>query len=214
MLTKIRGIRASGGGSGEEIDIRATRQGSLEVAQMLPAGTLITARGESYIAIATAVIAFIVDEPDTAAMLTLYNGEADGGKSYVIERIFAYCDVGTTAEARFALWACVHPIGRAADSAEITLINNARGAALGTSYGGNAKLDNAATVTNDGWSPWSGSKDISLGNTLGGSAIVVNVRGRMIVPPSAAVSLSVVSTSTGETGVTGFHWHEVQLDLG
>ncbi len=213
MLTKIRGERASGGGSGEEVDILATRQGSLHVAQALPASTLLTARGQSYIAIATTAIAGIADEPDTAAMFTLYNGEADGGKSYVIERIFTYCDVGTTAEARFGLWACVHPVGRAADTADISLINNASGVALGTSYGGNAKLDNGATVTNDGWSPWSDTMDISLENTLGGSALHVNVRGRMIVPPSAAVSLSVTSTSVGETFTTGFHWHEVQLDL-
>lgn len=213
MLTKIRGERASGGGSGEEVDILATRQGSLHVAQSLPSGALLTAKGQSYIAIATSVIAFIADEPETAAMFTLYNGEADGGKSYVIERIFTLCDVGTTAEARFALWACVHPVGRAADTADISLINNASGVALGTSYGGNAKLDNGATVTNDGWSPWTTTMDISLETGLGGSALVAQVRGRMIVPPSAAISLSVTSTSTSETGVCGFHWHEVQLDL-
>ena len=146
MLTKIRGIRS--GGSGQEVDIGASRDGALQIAQMLPSGALLAALGNSWTAITTTAVAALDNEPETAALFTLYNGEADGGKSYVIERIFAYQDVSAAAISKWALWACVHPIGRAADTVEITKISNMSGKS--GSYGGNAILDADTTVTNDG----------------------------------------------------------------
>ena len=49
---------------------------------------------------------------------------------------------------------------------------------------------------------------------LGGAATSIDVDGRMIVPPSAAVSLHVVASSVAELFTVGFHWSEIQLDLG
>lgn len=208
MQTKIRGER--GGGSGEAVDVKATRGGSLHVAQMLPPGALLTAMGESYTAITTTAVAALADEPTTAALFTLYNGEAGGGKSYIIDRIFAYQDVSAAAESRWALWAIVQPVATTAVAADISLINNQRGV---SNYGGNAKLGVGDTVVDKGWSPWSNSLDVEATGALGGAACSVNVAGRMVVPPTGACSLHVVASSVDEDFCVGFHWHEVQLDL-
>lgn len=208
MQTKIRGIR--GGGSGEEVDIKATRNGSLHVAQMLPSGALLTALGNSYTAITTTAVAALVDEPTTAALFTLYNGEAGGGLSYVIDRIFAYQDISGSAEARWALWATLQPVGTTAVGRDIILYNSQNGK---TSYGGNSRLGVDDSVVDGGWSPWSNSRDIEPTGVLSGAAVSVDVAGRMIVPPTGACSLHVVASTTNEDFTVGFHWHEVQLDL-
>lgn len=208
MQTTIRGVRS--GGSGEEVTIKATRAGSLHVSQALPSGALITAQGASYTAITITAVAGLVDEPTATALFTLYNGESGGGLSYVIDRIFAYQDVSTAAEARWALWAIVQPVGTASVARDVTLINNQRGV---TGYGGNARLGVGDGVVDSGWSPWSGSLDIEPTGIIGGAAVSVDVEGRMIVPPSGACSLHVVTTAVTEEFNVGFHWHEVQLDL-
>ena len=208
MQTTIRGIR--GGGSGEEVTIKATRAGSLHVAQMLPPGALLTAQGNSWTAITTSAVPVDVDEPNTTALFTLYNGESGGGKSYVIDRIFAYQDISGTNESRWALWAIVQDVGTTPVAQDISLINSLRGV---TNYGGNARLGVGDSVVNTGWSPWGRSVDVEPTSTLGGSAVSVDVKGRMVVPPTAACSLFVVASTADEDCVVGFHWHEVQLDL-
>lgn len=210
MATQGIEIKAKrGGGSGEELHVGSSLLGDLSISQVLPYGALLTGVGESYTAITTAAVAAIVDEPATTALFTLYNNESDGGKTFIIERIFCFQDIGSAPEARFSLWACVHPIGRAADTADITLINNLRGV---SSYGGNAILDVGATVTNDGWTPWESGDSLTVAS-LSGPALSANVDGRMLVPPSAAVSLQVVASTIDLDFTTGFHWREVQLDL-
>ena len=41
----------------------------------------------------------------------------------------------------------------------------------------------------------------------------VNVEGRIIVPPTSAVSLHVVASSINEDFTVGFSWYEEVLDL-
>ena len=208
MQTLIKGIR--GGGDAGEVSVKATVGGSLHIAQMLPPGALLTAQGDSWTVITTTAVAAIVDEPTVAALCTLYNGENGGGKSYVIDRIFAYQDISAAAASRWALWSCVHPVGTALGANTITLKGSQRGV---SNYGGNSRVAVGTTVTNDGWSPWSYALDVETTGILGGSACSVDVLGLMVIPPSAAVSLHVVASSVDEDFCVGFHWHEVQLDL-
>lgn len=213
MQTEIKGIR--GGGSAEEVDIKATRDGDLHVNQMLPQAVLITALGDSWTVITTAAVPGLVDEPTTAAMLNLYNGEASGGKSYVIDRIFAFQDVsGTGVASRWSLWAQVCPVGQTAPTVELAVVafGNMRGVA---NYGGNARPELDVTGGTDyGWSPWSSSLDVEPIGIEGGAAISVDVNGLMVIPPTASLWLHVVASTTDEDFCVGVHWHEVVLDLG
>ena len=208
MQTKIRGIR--GGGSGEEVDVKSDRAGGLHVVQSLSPGVIITALGGGYQAMTTTAGAALVVRPTTVPLATLGNGEAGGGKSLVIERAFVHCLVSCAAEARFAIWLCVHPVGVVAVADTITTKNSTRGIA---SYGGNANLALATGVIDDGWFPWSESKDYEPTGVLPGAVAIAEVNGRIVIPPTASISIAVVASVIGSTFVSGFHWNEVQLDL-
>ena len=73
METKIRGVRD--GGSGEEVNIKTTRHGSVLASQFLPSGAAPTAKGESWQVMTTTSVACLVVRPDTVAHISLYNGK-------------------------------------------------------------------------------------------------------------------------------------------
>ena len=208
MEIKIKGVRD--GGSGEEVDIKATRHGSLEQSPRLSPGAAITAKGESWMMMNTTAIACLVIRPTTVAIVSLWNGEAPGGKSYIIERAFAHCLV-TTAAAGFAgLWLCVHHVGNAALATALAI---AGGGCRGvTNYGGNGVFSFAVTVHDDGWFPWGPGQELPTAGTPGGM-MDAEINGRIIIPPTAAISLSVVGDTTTTTCTAGFHWHEQVIDL-
>lgn len=205
MQTKIRGIRS--GSTGDETDVKVTRLGDLHVAPAMSMEAFRTGQGRSFTAISTTAVVAIVDEPDVLSAMTLYNADP-AGKTYVINRIFAYQDISSAEAARWSLWACVHPVSRAADTAAITLMDNQSGADISSS----AILDTDAVVTNDGWSPWGNTADVEATGILGGAVICVDTWGLMVVPPTAAVSLHCVASSTSVYVTVGFHWTEMVID--
>lgn len=207
MELELFGKRLSIGG---RVAIRGTRSGDLHVAQGLPAGAALTKRGIGYQAMSTSAIAALVVRPSTTAAFTLWNGEAAGGKSYVVERIMAFNLVSTAAQTYAGIWACSHPTGMSAVTADITAIKSTCG---GTNYGGKARLDVGATVVNDGWFPWGVSSEAEEAGVLPGGIMCAPIGGRIIVPPTAGLSMHVVSGLVGDTFTHGFHWYEVQLDL-
>lgn len=215
METKLRGIRD--GGSGEEVTLKTTRHGSLLAAQYLPTGVALTAKGDSWQVMTVTAAACIVVRPDTDddTHLTLWNGEAAGGKSYIIERVFAHALVSDNAMGFFHIWLCVHPIGMAAVTGDITAICSNRGIA---NYGGNALCDIQADVDDDGWFPYGGvmGKACETEGTgvLPGSIVCAEINGRIIIPPTAGLSILTVASDATTTCVVGVHWYEQVIDLG
>lgn len=209
MEIKVKGIRD--GGSGEEVDIKATRHGSLLESQRLPYGVALTAKGDSWMMMNVTAIAGLVVRPSTLAIVSLWNGEAPGGKSYIIERAFAHELVATAAAGFFGIWLCVHHVGNAALSTALAI---AGGGCRGvTNYGGNGVFSFAVGVDDDGWFPWGPGQELPTAAKPGGMADA-EINGRIVIPPTAAISLTVVTDTTGSTFTCGFHWHEVQVDLG
>lgn len=209
MQVEIKGIR--GGGSGEEVDIKTTRGGSLHGAQGLPPYAVQTALGTRWSAMTTADVAALVIRPSATSLMTLHNGEAGSGKCYVIDRIFAMQEVSTNVEGRFGLWACVHPVGIEVPTDEsITTFNSSRG--IG-GYAGSAVVDVDESVADNGWFPWGNSVSMETDSTLGGAQVDAVVAGRIILPPKASLSLHVVASLIGEQFTVGASWYEVYLDL-
>ena len=199
------------GGSGEEVAQGGDKYGNAYIAQGLPPYVVLSKEGNGWQVMATAAVAALIVRPSTVALGTLWNGEADGGKSYIIDRIFAQQLVSATAAARWGIWACLHPINMTAPTADITAIKSMSGK---TNYGGSAKFDIGATVVNDGWFPWGDGKDVEATGTLGGNQSSVPVGGRLIVPPSAGLSIHVVASSVDVDLCVGVSWYEKVLDLG
>lgn len=187
--------------NGDPVEVQATEDGILYWA---PVGMLWTAKGYGYQAKAVTAVAALVVRPGATAMLTLFNNEAGGGKSYVIERVNAHNLVGV-AGSSYSIWLCVHPVGMAAPVNDITPRDNTGGRARGGSL---AIVDIAATVVDDGWYPW-GNSGHAVTVTVPGGVVEAPINKDIILPPQSGLSAHVVADTTGATFTIGFRWFEV-----
>lgn len=190
--------------------VEATSRGDVFVVQGLPPYTEITRQGGGYSAMATVAVAALVVRPSTVAMATLFNNEGKGGKSLIMDRAFAHNLVGT-ANSVYSIWLCLHPVGMAAPTNDIT-VRNSHSGKPGTVSGSQTMFDNGATVVADGWFPWGGSEHTVTVTTPGG-VVYAEINGRLIVPPQAGISLQVVADVVGATFTAGFSWYEKELVL-
>ena len=187
--------------TGANVGVKATEGGILHT---LPYQVVWTVKGYGKQAMATAAIAALVARPTTTSMLTIYN-PASNTKHLVIERVFAHNLVGV-AGSSYGIWLCSHPIGMTAPTGNnITVRNSTSGLAAGGSV---TVVDTAESITDNGWFPW-GESGHAVTVTVPGGSISPEVGGRIIVPPSAGLSIHVVADTTGATFTTGFHWFAV-----
>ena len=196
--------------TGGEVEAKGSEGGALHT---LPYQVQWTAKGYGRQAMATGALAALVIRPAALSMLTLYNGESGGGLCYVIERVFAHHLVSTALETEGGIWLCSHPAGMTAPGGNnITVKNSMSGLAAG---GGITVIDTAEAVNDDGWFPWGNwIKTDETGTTPGGH-VEAEVKGLIIVPPTAGISIQVVAGVVGDTWTCGFHWFEVpQSELG
>jgi hypothetical protein len=180
------------------------------IAQQGPLGYARMAHEHESAMMADADSALVV-RPTTTAMLTIFNGEAVGGKVLVIDRLFAFNLVTTAAQTMFSLWYCNHAqlINVAKPSNDIT-------AGRGTGDGrepdiSTVRVDEGATVVDDGWFPCGNWGEGEEAGVLPGCAVEWECNGRLIVYPKAALSLSVVAGTTGQTFTCGASWWRTQL---
>jgi hypothetical protein len=187
----------------------SAREGKTTLVKTTEAGTLITvdqrviwtAKGYGFQAMATSGVAPLVVRPDTTAMATLFNNTA---KNFVIERVFAHWLV-PAAVTTACLWLCVHPVGMTAPTNDITVRNSTNGQATST----DGIFDNGATVVDNGWFPWFQDAYVLTVTTPGG-VLQGDVAGRIILPPTSAISMQVVASTAGVNRFCGgFHWFSV-----
>lgn len=209
MTTLIQGMLR---GTTDEKKLEVNQKGELLTAQGLLPYAEMTRRYEGWSAISTAGAVSLVARPTTLANVTLWNGEPDGGKSYIIDRIFSHILVSGAEQGRLSLWVCSHPIGTATpDTGVLAAAVNQKNGNRGGLYNGLSVFDIADTCIDQGWYPWGNSVDYELTGVLPGSALDVRVEGRLIVPPSAGISLQVVATVNDNTCCCGLSWYEVPL---
>jgi hypothetical protein len=159
-------------------------------------------------AIQTAATAALVVRPSTVAAITIWNGENQGGKSLVIDRIFSFNLVSTTAEARSGMWYCNH-LEMTKPANDITTL---RGTGDGREPDNSTVVvDVGATVLDDGWFPCGPYSDVEPTGVLPGAVMEWEAKGRLIVPPKHGLSVQVVSSVTGNTFTSGAAWWRVQL---
>ena len=200
------------GATGEQ-KMEVNEKGELLVAQGLPPYAEMTRLGDGWSVIQTTATAGLVVRPSTVAAITLYNGELATGKSYVIDRIFTHCLVSGAEQGRFSIWACIHPSGMTAPTADIAASATNLVGHSGKRYAGRAIVDVGATVVDNGWYPYGSSVDYEPTGVLPGAAISVPIEGRLIVPPTGAISVTVVASMADSTYCSGISWYESVLDL-
>ena len=189
---------------GDEVPLKASQGG---ISFILPAKVLWTAKGYGFQAMATTAVAALVVRPGTTAAATLYN-PATAGKNLVIERAVAHNLVCGVTESG-SIWLCLHPTSMAAIVGnDITIRNRTNGIAAG---GSSTIFDINEGVIDNGWFPWGAANPgvTALDGVAGAAALVVEVNGRLVVPPGGAISIHVLATTTTNTYCCGFHWFEV-----
>lgn len=150
----------------------------------------------------------VADFPTTAAAYALWNGEAAGGKSYVIEQIACVSGSGTLGLGMSILAG----VTKTAQSA----VSNGTGVVLGSLSGcpsttSLATFGNAITLGNaPAWTVVASRDQVSAISV--GSGLVANVDGMFIVRPCCCLGLNVFAP-TGTTAKFGFNvvWSELQL---
>jgi len=191
-------MRATKSNTDVEVDVQALEKGQLVTSDIRLQWT---AKGYGWMAMATAAVASLIVRPTTTAIVTLYNNTS---KNFVIDRVFAH-NLVSIADGQFGIWMCVHPVGMTAPSGnDITVRNNTRGIVAGTE----GVFDVAETVADNGWFPW-GPNSTSVTVTVPGSLTEAKVDGKIIIPPTAGLSLSSVAQTAAVTVCMGIHWFSV-----
>ena len=193
---------------GEDIPVLINPRGDLLVAAGMPGISDLVRMRQSYTAIAAAAIAPVIALPTTTAQVTLWNGELDSGKVYVIDSVGFYCAVSAAAATAAGVVICMNTGKKTAPTGAIT----PKGLA-GQVYRGTALVATSAAITDDKWFPY--------GTSIVGPASQIGlvgeypVDGLYIVPPGHMISIAwIANTVTTITGRAFIRWHEVQLPVG
>jgi len=166
-------------------------------------------KGNGFSVIATSAVASLVVRPSTVAAITLWNGEAATGKSYIIDRIFTQWLVTTNVVEGAILYAMV-TLPKAAPTDAALAIN---------SFSGKPALIRAVlsaagtTVVDNGWFPWGAAFTKGAGGVVPFGGMVAEVNGRLIVPPSCSLCLHVLASLVGDTFTSGADWYFESLTL-
>jgi hypothetical protein len=178
------------------------------VAQGLPPYTEMARLGQGWSTMSVSAVAGLVVRPTTVAAYEIFNGYPTGGKSLIIDRIFAHNLVGIVAANSFVLWAGVASVKAAVTSGSFVVRGHS-----GKAYGGPVIAAASTTVVDPGWFPWGIGGTASVGTALPMSGCVAPVEGRLIVPPQCSLCLHVVSSTTAMTFTQGASWYEQQITL-
>jgi len=189
-------------------------RGDLSVAQGLPPAAELVRMGDSWAASIPTGSAFthVAAWPTTRAELLVKNSEPAGGKSYVLEAVWA-ANVATSIAAASAYTIVGQLVAQhVTDVTDNTAV--LRQSLCGKSaYSGRARFAIANTAYGVA-SQWQvlGPSPTSAAASIGVAAYV-DLRGLWIVPPDSIFLLNlVVGTATGTASI-GLLWHEVELPL-
>lgn len=184
-------------------------RGEALVAAALPPLTEAVRLGNSYWVATSSAAAPVVALPTTTAQLTLWNGENDGGKSYVIDSVWAMVVVSAAAATPLSILGCLNIGKQTKPTGTLTPKSMS-----GRNYRGQAQALAGATIVNDGWlALGSGASNTPTSHI--GLTVDIPLNGSYIVPPGGMFSTAVIAnTASTITCIQGIRWHEVTLALG
>lgn len=176
----------------------------------------IVRQGRSFMVNTTTAIAAVVAVPTTAHMLALYNGEADGGLSYVIDRCWYLNVANGAALASAGLIACLGQVRETAPTDAALTIKNLNGTGGRNTKARTILNATALPATTGLTANWFsiGQSVASVVASVPGMQTSFEPGGRYIVPPGRYFALHVFASHVGNTAVVGIEWTEKQLLLG
>lgn len=204
--------------AGQEQVFGMNNRGDQRVAQSIPPYAELVRMGATWTMRTATASAFnaVAALPTTLAAAILYNGEAAGGKSYVVHSAFCTTIVTAAAATQYSLLAQVlpSPLGAATaptHSATTTLLTSRSGKAA---YPGLARRAvNVTTFFTDGWEVIGTQGGLAAANIGGG--VFADLGGSIVIPPGGALGLNVIAGTVNTAGmIVGCTWSEIQLALG
>lgn len=219
LIARVRQIlQAVDGGSPGDVQVLSlTEQYELLVALASSPYEETVRIGRAFETHTTGAVAAVVAVPTTANLLSIYNAEPDGGRSLIVDRVWALMAAGTAAAGQGTLIGCLGQTRVAALTSAALAINALNG--LG---GKDTKLINSTTaldavtgvVANWRVLPGQeGGQKVGAGATPG-VFIDCQVNGRIIVPPGRLFAVHVLADVVGSTFTVGIETHEKIIKLG
>ncbi len=195
-------------------DLKANQAGDLFSAQGGADYEDVTRRGFAFHVKATTQVPSVVAIPTVATGIMFWNSAADGGKSMIVDAIFAVNLDGSDALATYGLIYVLGQTRVATVADELTARrNNGYGATANTvaiiAEGGN--LD-AVTGVAIGWMPVGRSIQQAI-VSLQGTTIWADVDGRIIIPPGRAFGIHTIASDVNSDFQCGMMWHEDVVKL-
>lgn len=215
VVMAVRGSQQPNYAEGADEQPQLSARGEQLVVQGLPSLTALVQTGNSYWAGTTTAAAPVVAIPTTAALIGLWNGEPDNGKSYIIDSVWVVQVVVTAAIQNVGL------LGNISQAQIPTAIANTivpRPLRAGLAYRGAARIAVGITLgALDGvaanWVPL-GSTGAGQNTLQVGTMVDVPINGGIIIPPKGQFSLTALAgAATASSIQLGFRWHEAVLPL-
>lgn len=205
VFTNARPFFADG-----EADLALNPNGSTLAVLGLPGVAEVTRMGDSWAVASASGVTALNALPTTTAGLTLYNGEAGNGKTYVIDSVGFWLGVAqATTYANTALFGMMNVSPTTVQTGALT-----NRSLVGKRYGGKAQTLAAATVVNDGWVAIGTGVNAGAGAATGSVWKVQESNftpGLFQVPPQGSFSLHALSVDVTASSVFFFiRWHEVR----
>lgn len=211
----LEGIDA--GSPGDDEQLALSGQLELMVAPgASPYGEIVRI-GRAFVINDTVAVAAVVAIPTTAIGFCIYNGEPDGGRSYVIDWVAAQNVVSTAVVAQAQIIACLGQVREAIPTNSAMVVKKLNGVGPGSDSKVLSVLTTALPGTTGiaaNWFPLGMSAQKPGSGTTPGYGCYAPVDGRIIVAPGRYFAVHVLANVVGETFVHWIAWHERQLVLG
>lgn len=175
--------------------------------------------GRAFLAGSQAAIAAVVAVPTTGHMFAIYNNEADGGRTYVIDAVGALNIVSTAVSASAVMLANIGQVREATptDAMPAGALRKANGFGTGADTRVRAILNAtalpAATGVAANWFVATPVFAKAGAAATPGYGIWQPIDGRYLVPPGRYFAVHVMANVVGETFLASIAWHELQLTL-
>jgi hypothetical protein len=194
-----------------------TQRGEVLIAPAVPERMELVRLGAGFSAqIPTAsAFTFVAAWPTTRAELVLWNGEASGGKTYVIDRVWLANITSQAAAQPYSLLGQIAPTTLAiAAPTDNTAVLRQNLLGKSTAFNSNARLmlANTAFALANHWFTLGQGVMAPMTTNLGASMEAV-VYGKYLIPPGAAFCVAGLAGTAAGTAICGIEWYEVQLTL-
>lgn len=207
--------------SGTEVQLNLNQQLELLIASSASQYMEIVKPGRAFWIGNTTAVAGIVAIPSTAVNLALYNNDADGGRSLIIDWVAASGVAKTAAAGQQQMLANIGQVRETAPANSALVAKKRNGFGKGTpspdtvalSIIGGTPLP-AGTGIAANWFPIGPAFGSPGAAATPGHGAFQRVDGDIIVPPGRYFALQVLADVVGSTYVTFIGWHEKQLSLG